>query len=56
MLAEIFSAILGRAKRGDPEAALIVLRVAEKQRQSLLPTHNSLLDTEAFLSELQSTR
>ena len=33
VLAEIFSAILGRAKRGDPEAALIVLRVAEKQRE-----------------------
>lgn len=32
MLARIFSAILGRATQGDPEAALIVLQVAEEQR------------------------
>ena len=32
MLVEIFSAILGRASRGDPEAARIVLQVAEQQR------------------------
>ena len=32
MLVGIFSAILGRASRGDPEAALIVLQVAEQQR------------------------
>ena len=33
MLAQIFSSILGRATQGDAEAALIVLRVAEEQRQ-----------------------
>ena len=32
MLVEIFSPILGRASRGDPEAARIVLQVAEQQR------------------------
>ncbi len=32
MLVEIFSAILGRASRGDPEAARIILQVAEEQR------------------------
>ncbi len=32
-LAEIFGAILDHARDGDPEAALIVFRVAEKQRQ-----------------------
>jgi hypothetical protein len=33
MLSQIFSAILGRATQGDPEAALIVLQVAREQRQ-----------------------
>ena len=33
MLSELFSAILGRANQGDPEAVLIVLRVAQEQRQ-----------------------
>ena len=33
VLTSIFSAILERATQGDPEAALIVLRVAEEQRQ-----------------------
>jgi hypothetical protein len=33
MLAQIFSAILGRATDGDAEAALIVLQVAQAQRQ-----------------------
>ena len=32
MLVEIFSAILGRASRGDPGAALVVLQVAQQQR------------------------
>jgi hypothetical protein len=32
MVAEIFASILERAHRGDPEAALIVLLVAEEQR------------------------
>jgi hypothetical protein len=31
-LAQIFAAILGRATRGDPEAALIILKVAQEQR------------------------
>lgn len=33
VLAQIYSAILGRATQGDPEAALIVLQVAREQRQ-----------------------
>ena len=33
MLSQIFSAILDRAAKGDPEAALIVLQVAEAQRE-----------------------
>lgn len=33
MLGDIFSAILRRANEGEPEAALIVLRVAEEQRK-----------------------
>lgn len=33
MLAEIFSAMLARARQGDPETALIVLQVAEEQRK-----------------------
>lgn len=31
-LAEVFDAILARARSGDAESALIVLRVAERQR------------------------
>ena len=34
MLAEIFAGILSRANEGDPEAALIVLQVAEEQRDA----------------------
>jgi len=34
MLAQIFSAILGRAAQGDAEAALVVLKVALEQRQT----------------------
>ena len=34
MVAEIFPAILHRANAGDPEAALIVLLVAEEQRKA----------------------
>jgi hypothetical protein len=34
MLGEIFGSILERAKTGDSEAALIVLKVAEEQRQA----------------------
>lgn len=34
VLAEIFSAIVGRARQGDPEAALIVLQVAQHQREA----------------------
>lgn len=33
LLGRVFSAILERATEGDPEAALIVLRVAEEQRE-----------------------
>lgn len=33
-LTRIFAAILERATGGDPEAALIVLRVAEEQREA----------------------
>ena len=32
-LARIYTAILGRATQGDPEAALIVLEVAREQRR-----------------------
>jgi len=39
----------------DENFRVILQRVAEKQRQLLAPTHNSLLDTEALLSELNST-
>jgi hypothetical protein len=33
MIARVFSAILEKAQAGEPEAALIVLRVAEEQRE-----------------------
>ncbi len=33
LLGQIFAAVVGRATEGDPEAALIVLRVAERQRR-----------------------
>ncbi len=33
-LVQVFAAVLSRATRGDPEAALIVLRVAERQREA----------------------
>lgn len=33
ILAAVFGAIIGRARAGDTEAALIVLRVAEEQRE-----------------------
>jgi hypothetical protein len=33
VISEIFAAILARANRGEPEAALIVLQVAEQQRR-----------------------
>jgi len=33
VLSEIYVAILERANRGDPEAALIILQVAERQRR-----------------------
>ena len=34
LVAEIFSAIVDRAKDGDPKAALIVLSVAQEQRKA----------------------
>jgi hypothetical protein len=34
MIAEVFGAILTDARKGDPEAALIVLKVAEAQREA----------------------
>ena len=34
VLSEIYTAILGRATQGDPEAALIVLQVAQQQREA----------------------
>lgn len=34
MIADIFAAILKGAREGDPEAALIVLKVAEEQREA----------------------
>ena len=34
MVAEVFGAILAGARKGDPEAALIVLKVAEAQREA----------------------
>ena len=34
MIAQIFGAILNHAREGDPEAALIVLKVAEAQREA----------------------
>ena len=33
VLAEVYGSILDRAKEGDPEAALVVLFVAEEQRR-----------------------
>ena len=33
MIVRVFSAILEKAEAGEPEAALIVLRVAEEQRE-----------------------
>ncbi len=33
LLNEIFAAIVDRAERGDAEAALVILKVAERQRQ-----------------------
>ena len=32
-IVQIFAAMVSRASRGEPEAALIVLRVAERQRE-----------------------
>ena len=34
MIAEIFGAILKHAREGNPEAALIVLKIAEEQREA----------------------
>ena len=34
MIAEIFGAILNHTREGDPKAALIVLKVAEEQREA----------------------
>ena len=39
----------------DENLRVVLKRVAEKQRQLMLPTHNSLLDVDGFLSELEST-
>jgi hypothetical protein len=33
VISEIYAAILARANRGDPEAAMIILQVAEQQRR-----------------------